>query len=324
MSKVRQTSLVRRQDGIALVTVIIIVSIVSLLAFDIAVGQQTWISREQNLKDRSQAEWVRRGAEDYASLILERDARQGTTDNLGEIWAAHFPPFPAENGKVAISIADMQGRFNLNNLLVNGQYNTEYGNIFRRLLLQAEMNPDLVNAVLDWMDKDSRTRVNGAEDEYYMNLEHGYRTANQLFASAQELRLVKGFTADDLKKLEGLVTALPEPTPININTAPAPVLAALFEGMSTDEAKQIVEARKTAPFNSVSDIAKVINSKYKPPKNTVASTSSKYFEVTSFVEFGRYFQQTESLVYRPGSGKPSVFIRHERPLITLAKESENE
>jgi len=314
----------RPQQGIALVTVIVIVSIVSLLTFDLAVGQQTWISREQNLQDRVQAEWVNRGAEDYAALILDRDATEGQTDSLGESWAGKFPPFPAENGKVAINISDLQGRFNLNSLLTDGKYNAEYGNIFRRLLMLKDVDPDRVDAVLDWIDSDYRTRSNGAEDDYYQNLEHGYRTSNHLFTSVKELLKVKGFTPADLKKLEGLLSALPEPTRINLNTAPAPVFAAMFDGMSIEEAKQVTASRQLNPFNSIADVAKTVNAKYPTPKKSVAGTSSRYFEVTTYVEFGHYFQQTESLLFRPGPGKPGYYLGHERPLITIAKESDSE
>jgi len=324
MNSLLQVHRLPRQQGIALVTVVLIVSVISLLAFELAASQQTWISREQNLQDRAQAEWVRLGAEDYASLILSRDEQNGTIDSLNEKWAGKFPPFPAEQGKVAIKIDDLQGRFNLNSLMTNNTYNADYGNVFKNLLLQENINPGKIDAVLDWMDSDSNTRANGAEDDYYMNLKHGYRASNRLFSSAKELELVKGFTLEDVKKLESSLTALPTPTRININTAPAPVIAALYQGMSIEEANRVVAARLANPFNSIGDLATRVDSKYPKPKDSIIGVSSNYFLITSFVEFGHYFQQTGSTLYRPGVGKPNVYLSHERPLITLAQETKSE
>src|SRR5690606_28484584 len=62
------------------------------------------------------------------------------------------------------------------------------------LLLQAlQLPPEILPAVLDWLDADGDTRFpNGAEDEYYTRLDEPYRAANGPFADVSELRLVRG------------------------------------------------------------------------------------------------------------------------------------
>lgn len=312
------------QSGIALVAVLIIVAIVSLITFELGMGQQIWLRQAQNLQDKTQAELVRRGAEQYAMLILDRDGRDNTIDHLGEPWATTLPVLPAEGGRVAVALEDMQGRFNINNLLKNGQYDADAGAVFRRLLTNQGINIEVQNALLDWMDADSQFRVGGAEDEYYTNIENGYRTANQLLSTVQELVLVKGWEQKDFDRIRGLITALPVPTAININTAPAEVLAALFEGMPVEEAKRIVDYRKGRPFNRPSDIMKAVSGSYPAPKESLMATDSHYFQITTAVEFGRYYRTTLALVVRPGQGQPSRLISHDRPLIHLAVEKTGE
>lgn len=313
-----------QQSGIALVAVLVIVAIVSLITLELAMGQRLWFSHAQNLNDRTQAEWVRRGAQDFASMILDRDKLDGETDHLNENWASKIPPFPAEGGQVHIRIEDLQGRFNLNSLLKNGQYNTEYGAVFRRLIKNAEISKDIQNSILDWIDADTRYRNNGAEDNYYMNLESGYRTPNQPLHTIRDLVLIKGIEAEDFEKLESLVTALPMATKININTAPAAVLASLFKDMTVKEAEGIVEYRKNRPFSKISDIMKAVSGSYIAPKDTVITTGSQYFKISTAVEFGRYYQHTGALLHRPAGAEDSYFFYHDRPLITIVEDEESE
>jgi len=306
--------------GIALVTVLVIVAIVSAIATDMAMDQQLWLGQAQNLKDRAQADWVNRGAQQYAAMVLDRDKRENKIDDLNETWANSLPPIQAEGGQISVSISDLQGRFNLNSLYQNGKYNAEYGAVFRRLLVNAGINPDVQDAVLDWIDKDNQARSAGAEDDYYQNLIPGYRAANQPLQSVRDLLLVKGFTPDEVNKLETFVTALPHSTAININTAPVEVLAALFNGMPVSDARQIASYRQQHPFQNVDELKKAVPGSYQMPKATLLTTSSEYFLVRSTVLFGHYYQHSLAYLFRPRDASLSYYYYHDRPLIQIAEE----
>ncbi len=104
-------------------------------------------------------------------------------------------------------------------------------------------------AIRDWIDADDqRSGTNGAEDQDYLSQDPPYRAANQPFRSVSELMLVKGMTKELYTALRPYVAALPihysritvpinpantanrcwrhraTVTPINVNTAPEPVL----------------------------------------------------------------------------------------------------
>ncbi|MGW8247834.1 MAG: type II secretion system minor pseudopilin GspK [Acidiferrobacterales bacterium] len=323
MARLSRANFRRNNSGVALVTVLVIVAIVSTIAVDMAMNQHLWLSQAQNLKDRAQADWVDRGAQQYVAIAMDRDKQDSKIDDLNEAWAIALPPFKAEGGEVAIAITDLQGRFNLNSLYQNGKYNAEFGAVFRRLLVGAGINANTQDAILDWIDKDSQARSAGAEDDYYQSLTPGYRAANQPLQSVRELLLIKGFTPDIVGKLQSVATALPRPTAININTAPAEVLAALFNGMSLPEARQIVVYRQKHPFHSVSEFRKAVPATYPMPKETLLTTASEYFLVHSTVQFDQYYKHTLAYLYRPLDSAPSHYYYHDRPLIRIAEDKAN-
>lgn len=305
----------QRERGVALVTAILIVAIIATLATSLALGQQVWLRQAQNLTDQVQAEQVRRGALEFAALALAQDARNSRTsgsDNLNEEWAQQIPPLPVDGGAVGISIADAQARFNLNNLAqsgpAQGQQAQQLANdirLFRDLLTLNDLPPALVDTLLDWVDLDSSVRPGGAEDLDYLSYDPPYRAANKPLTSVDELRLVKGFTAEVVDKLRPYVVALPDRTSININTASAELLAALLQ-VDTAQAEQIVRAREKAPFKNVADLQRLL-----PTGRTAAGgfdVKSTYFIVSVETRIGRTQRRTEALIHRPIGGNQKVSV----------------
>ncbi len=293
-----------RQRGIALITAVLIVAIVATVSAHLSLGQQVWVRQAQNLNDRAQADTVAKAAFIWAMLILNEDAKKGpTTDNLTEDWARPLPPLPVEGGAIQGRIVDAQGLFNLNNLVRDGAPSTPDIGVFQRLLRNLGLDPNLSGAVIDWIDANSQTGAAGAEDSEYLTLQPPYRAANQLIASVEELRLIRGFDAAAVDKLRPLVTALPttKPTAININTAPAPVVSALFPNLPLSTAQQLVVARDKTPFTDVGQLTNRAG-QVPDPKITLA-VKSDYFIVVVETQFGRLARRSQALVQR-GGGDP--------------------
>lgn len=236
--------------GVALVTALLVVSLATVAAVSFATQQQLDIRRTGNLIDGDQAWAYATGGEDWAALFLRRDLenRNSEIDHLGEVWAQNLPPIKLPGGYMIGKISDAQSRFNLNNL-VDDTGGAEAVLQFQRLLALLELGPNLVFPVVDWIDTNiNPTQSEGAEDDYYSSLDRPYRTANRPMASASELRLVKGFNAKIYQKIAPYVTALPETTPINVNTASTVVLATLGNGMRLEHGVSLVKLRQENPF----------------------------------------------------------------------------
>ena len=121
-------------------------------------------------------------------------------------------------------------------------------NLFRAL----DIDTNLIPALLDWIDEDSETRYpNGAEDDYYMNLEHAYRAANQGLASLRELLLIKGFDREIYTKLRPHLSIFPLATKINVNTASKEILMSLSPFIDSGTAEMLISAREVQAFQSV-------------------------------------------------------------------------
>ncbi|MEM7469052.1 MAG: type II secretion system minor pseudopilin GspK [Pseudomonadota bacterium] len=119
--------------------------------------------------------------------------------------------------------------------------------LFRAL----DLNPEPIQAILDWVDEDSETRYpNGAEDEYYTGLDTPYRAANGPFATVRELLLVRGINREVFEKLAPHLVILPQATPINVNTASADAMMSIHPMIDRTTAELIIEARRAQPFQS--------------------------------------------------------------------------
>lgn len=295
-----------RQQGIALITAMLIVAIVATIATYLSLNQTIWLRQAQNLADLAQAEAASTSGLSAAALLLALEAQKNTaTDHLGEDWAKPLPTFPVEGGALTIHVADAQARFNLNNLSNDKAPEFQkYSGMFRRLLQSAGLNPDLTDALIDWMDQDDSPRPNGAEDStYYLTLPSPYRAANRPLQTVDELRLVRGFNAETVQKLRPLVVVLPVATDVNINTAPAEVIDAMFAAPpGVSAVQQMISGREKTPFN---DCAALEARNPGQPLAVKCNVKTGYFEVMIDAQFGRLSRHTLGLIER-SSNKASV------------------
>jgi general secretion pathway protein K len=300
----------RHERGLALITAMLVVAIAATTAVYLSFNQQIWLRQAQNLSDRAQSDVVRAGGEEWAIIILEKDAKDAPqSDNLTEDWAKPLPLLPVESGQLTGKIYDAQARFNINNLVNNNAPSPQDAGIFRHLLESLKIDPNLTEAVVDWIDADSETRPYGAEDIEYLQMKTPYRAANQLLQSVEELRLVRGFTPEIVEKLRPYITALPQRTEININTAEKEVLGALFYTMP-GAVEQILSTR---PHKDTTALTKIFPPSVTPPSY---SLKSSFFEIEIETQFGHYQRATQALVQRGVNGGATNVLWHRQRLPT--------
>jgi general secretion pathway protein K len=249
-------SLHKRQAGVALLTVLLVVAMASILAVSMIKAQQSLLQRSASVFTQDQAYLYTLGAENLARTVLQEDAdndKQGQAqDSLGEDWARKVPPFPVEGGAVQARLEDLQGRFNLNSLWQDNQVNMAAYGVYQRLLAQVGVSTGLVSPVIDWLDPDSLPYDSeGAEEDWYLRLKPAYRNANRPFASISELALLRGYTPEIVQKIAPYVCALPTVTAINVNTAAPMLIASLSDSISYNMAKEMVKERPGKGYGSV-------------------------------------------------------------------------
>jgi general secretion pathway protein K len=307
-----------KPNGIALVTALLVVAIASLAATALMSSTQISLHRTAALQSSEQAWWVARGVESWVLGILKKDAEDSQYDGFDEAWAQPVDYLPVDQGFVRGGIADLQGRFNLNDLAPASagtappQQSPSRAQ-FKRLLqnvpeLQASPD-DLIAAIIDWMDPDqSPSFPGGAEDSAYMSLDPPYRAANRQFTVPSELLAIHGLTPKIYETLAPLVTALPATgQPINVNTAPEMVLRAL--GVS-DEGKlrQFLERRKDKPAKTKGEFEAEYTGMFEAGTNY--GVASSWFQIHGEVVVGSSRVGLYSLIYRDGSNAAPVVLAH--------------
>ena len=108
-----------KQQGVALIIVLLIVAIVSVLATEMGGRLQLQIKRASNIKDNNQAYWYAMGAEQYARKSIQKLMEEdGEVIHLEQPWNQEFI-YPIEGGGIQAQLIDMQSCFNLNALKVD-------------------------------------------------------------------------------------------------------------------------------------------------------------------------------------------------------------
>lgn len=281
-----------RQQGVAIIMVLLIVAIATSLAAYMAMQQNLWQRQVESQFERAQARQLGAAGIDWARAVLAEDARSNAVDHEKEIWTLRLPAIPVEGGEVIGAIEDRQGLFNLNNVASNVAQ-------FQRLLAVLGLSSDLAPALADWMDADSEQQAGGAEDGYYLALAQPYRTANRPLVELGELAKVKGFDSRTIESLRAFVSVLPAVarTPVNVNFAPAEVLVAVTD-MTLSDARLLVQQRQGRPFKDIADFRLRLPHGGINVVDSDISVKSDFFWVTGRASVGQAQVVTQALMHR--------------------------
>jgi general secretion pathway protein K len=244
----------RQQRGVALITAVLVVAIGTMIAVNLMWEGTLALRRAEATLAADQGLLYVQGAEAWAADILRQDLVDSPdSDHLGELWATELPPLPVDGGTITGRLEDLQGRFNLNNLIGgDGMENQLARRQFERLLSHLEIDPSLAGAVVDWLDPDTDLRFPaGGEDVVYTSQDPPYRTANSMITSTSELMAIAGFDREIYQRLAPYITVLPRGTMLNVNTASDVVLASLSDDIDLGTAMGLVEERGTAEFTDI-------------------------------------------------------------------------
>lgn len=293
--------------GAALIMALLVVALATTLSTTLLFRQDVWLRQVEMQRDLAQTRLIAGAGIEWARAVLAYDARTSSFDHPGEAWAIQVPPSRVEGGEIGGEVKDEQAKWNLNNLiLVDGSINTANQEAFRRLLRLLELPPGLASTLGDWIDADSDTSPEGAEDAYYLALSPPYRAANRALTDVDGLLRVRGFDASVVERLRPHVTALPGYHRVNVNSASAIMLAALIPDMPPSEIQQLLAQRNKIPFKDFGDFRSRLPRPEITPNPEQLDTRSRYFSVLIRARYGRAGVTTEALVDRSGVDWPAI------------------
>jgi general secretion pathway protein K len=268
-----------------------VMALVAAIAVAMTVRLRIDIHRTSLLLNADQAYLIAQGSIAWAEDRLSTDLKQEKANQVVDHTPIISKPDELNGFQIQSTIVDAQSFFNLNNLVIA----TSLPDFIALLkVVDPKISPEaaknLATAIQQWLTPGALTST---PDPYYANSNPPYSPAHHAMVSLSELRLVKGMTPALYASLEPYVIALPESTPINVNTAPVPVLMSLDPKMTAAAATAILNQRTKTPFTDPQkfqdfDAIKTIS----VPAAKITLTS-RYFLVKTSVKI----DQQETILY---------------------------
>ena len=318
------TSNRKAQRGAALISAMLVVTLVTTLA-SVALWQQ-WrhVEVESAERHRVQSSWLLNGALDWSRLILREDAvsgmsggagsGSGNSDHLAEPWAlplkeAKLSTFLAQDQQLregdpevflSGQITDAQSRINLTNWFEasDGKVSAKMNEPMQLALVRLFNVLDLPRTELErlataWRAAAQSARVsNPAMGQASEGMASGASLLPQQITQLQWL----GLSADTAQRLSPYVTILPEVTPVNLNTASAEVIYATVPGLDLAAAQQFVQQRTRTHFSNLPDASKALGGKTLEARWHTVGT--RFFEVWGRLRMEERTQEETALILR--------------------------
>lgn len=312
----------RRQRGAALLTAMIIVTVVATLASGMVWQQWRALQVEAAERAQTQSQWVLQGALDWTRMILREDAREGGADHLGEPWAAplaeaRLSTFLATDTSMADSapdaflsgrIEDAQSRYNLRNLIQQGKVSRSELQTLERLCGFLGLNGDVAPRLAEAL----RRATPGSATEAPADTGTSAVVLPLMPASVEDLGWL-GLDAATVRRLKPYVVLLPRETPVNLNTAPKEVIAAVLPGIDLASAERLVQSRLREHLKTPADAKAVLGERALTDARRV-SVNTSYFIVYGALRLDQVTVAQRSLLERNGRDVRTLSTQRMRDL----------
>ena len=252
------------QRGVALLAAVLVVALATVLIAAMLDRSETTQARTRNSLRAEQGWQLMQGLEGWAATALQRDREQDGIDSNNDVWAQDLPPIELPGVRILGRMRDLNGCFNLNNLVAGGTLQPKWVERFRTLLSAMRLDETIADQAIDWIDADVQPENRGAEDMRTLSQQPPYRTANRPFTHVSELRLLPGVTDEVYRILAPQVCAVPTPvdgankwTLLNLNTATPELWQTVDPAITPGMAQQLWREGR-ARFNAVDSLQQEI------------------------------------------------------------------
>jgi general secretion pathway protein K len=299
-----------RQRGVAVITALLLTTLAVAIVASLFWQQQVQVRSMENQRLHLQTKWILLGALDFSRLVLQQDAQNNIVTTLDGIWATPVEETRLDqyierervqgesfDATVSGHIIDAQSRYNLTNLSKDRTINTDHVAMFRHLLQNLQLDPGLASKVAQAVQSTQSpppesTPMVGAKEK------KSNATGPIEMMQVEDLLAIPGVSLEMVEKLRKFVVVLPGVTTVNVNTAPAEVLAMLAPEMTMADASQYVERRKRGGhYKNVAEFRTQVGAG-KTLVNDSFDVNSSFFLVSSKVRLDRAALDSEALMQR--------------------------
>lgn len=226
-----------RQQGMALVMVLWVISLMTIMAGSFALSTQREAGILSHAHERAKAQALADGGVNYAMMML-------SLPDPKLRWQADGTPYvwQVDGARVHIRIMDEGGKVD-----VNAAQEQTLKTVFKFLLGNEELAEQLSDAIMDWRDPDDLKRSHGAEAEDYQSRRMQAPPQNRNFLILDELRGVMGVTPELYRKMESWFTLYTGTDGLNPAKASREILMALMGGDASTVDSYVQQRSMGAP-----------------------------------------------------------------------------
>lgn len=310
---------VDNQNGMALILTLLILTLLVVTGLELNRAVRVEATLAGNFRDLTQAAHIARAGTEVARVLLKLD--DPTYDSLEENWGQFqilaqksTQLFP--EGNFTGRIVDEDSKFSVNGLMdPYGNVNLKKKGQLERLFTFLGKDPEIIPAVLDWLDTDDVARVGGAERDYYSRLKPPYTSKNGPLDSLGEILWIKGIEPPffyGTREKEGLrdyITVYSDHR-ININTASLPVLMSLSPGVDQAMAQAVIARRLKKAFRKSEELRLVAGWEliYAQISSEIA-VRSNYFSIEVTGTYRDARAEVQAVVKREGKRTRIIYWR---------------
>nr|WP_255590593.1 type II secretion system minor pseudopilin GspK [Marinicella sp. NBU2979] len=309
----------------ALLMALVMLAIATTLAAGIWYNAQLSVARINNLQKNYQAKHYSQGLLLWASDLLREDYAQDeyTHDSHLDGWRQGIQGMLVEDAVLSGQLTGLSGRFNVNNLVINGVVQEWHLAYLQRLLALLELDVGIADQIIDWIDPDQIPRPKGAEDFVYLAKAPGYQTPGGPMKHIGELALLDGVDADTFQLLSGYLIALPlttdQPTRMNVNTMRPAALSALDLAITNELALRLYQNGQADFLNLQAFFDHpAIQYRLQGAREELTprlSTQTRYLQASSRIQMEQHEYQMHALLQRQEVGHVRVLSRSMRPYL---------
>ncbi|MDH6155996.1 MULTISPECIES: type II secretion system minor pseudopilin GspK [unclassified Janthinobacterium] len=308
----KRFSCLPRQRGVAVITALLLTALAITVVASLFWQQQVQVRSMENQRLRLQTQWAMRGMVDFARFWLRQD--NPTLTAADGVWATPIEEARLDDyvdrekvdtekfdATVSGRALDAQARFNITNLVAaTGGINPKQVLAYQRLLSNMKLDSSLAQATADAVlraQPKPRTADSGSDGKTAAAPPaSGGSSEPVAFTQVEDLLSVPGYTPQMIEQLRDVVIILPEITGVNVNTAPAEVLAAVTM-MSLSEASALTLSNPRKKFVDLANFKNNIDSK-QVIEDVELDVKSRYFLTVIRVRLDRAALDAVALINR--------------------------
>tara|TARA_B100001250_G_scaffold375364_1_gene362894 strand:- start:4562 stop:5530 length:969 start_codon:yes stop_codon:yes gene_type:complete len=301
-----------KNKGVVLISILLIVLLLSSVAVVFGNKYLLSLKRAQYLEFQTLSLNSFRNIESLSVKMIEKEYRFNSKKlSKNNPIINNQISFNINDAQITGKVIDASNCFNINSIvyLSNANYleNKKTTMAFRRLMMLNDIDnnitEEMIDQIIDWIDKDSNPRTYGLEDYYYSGPLHTPReyTGMRLLVSIDELKSIPAIREIDWNIFKNSFCALPlkSDLSININTLSKDniyFLAALFPNIDLSDAEYLIDNIPVEGFENEDNLKKAFPDMDLSSSHGKIKFNSNVFELNATIQHNNFSSSSSSTI----------------------------